>query len=122
MVVFLTGEEGGGEVFAETGEGGVGIGEFEEANFGVTDGQAESVINGVAMESGESEFLEKAMKRLGAADLVEHAHGRDVEGIGKSVTDGNRAVMAAVEIFGCIESFFGLVVGRNVGNDGAGEE
>ena len=120
--IFLTGEEGGGEVFAETGEGGVGVGEFEEADFGVTDGQAESVINGVAMESGESEFFEKSMKWFGAADLIEHTHGRDVERIGESVSDGNRAVMTPVEILGSVETFFSLVVGGNVGNDGAGEE
>ena len=75
----LIGEKSRGEVFAETGQGGVGVGEFKKIDFGISDGEAESVFGGLTVEGGQVELGEETMQRFRAADLIEHAHGRDVE-------------------------------------------
>ena len=108
-------------MFAEAGEGGKGIGEGEEGDFGISDGEAEAVFGGFAGES-EAEFSQKGMERFGTTDLVEHAHGGDVERAGEGVADGDRAVVAAVVVFRGIEAFLGLIIGGDVGDDGAGVE
>ena len=50
----LRGEEAEGLVFAEAGEGGVGVGEFEEAGFGVAEGEAEALVHGRLCEGGDA--------------------------------------------------------------------
>lgn len=80
-----------GVVVAEAGEGGEAVGEFGEGDFGVADGEAESVFRRGAGEGGEAEVGEEFVEGCGAAVLVEGAHGGDVEGVGEGVADGDGA-------------------------------
>ncbi len=56
-------EETEGVEDAETRESGVGVGEFEQADFAVSKGEAESVIVGRVIEGGDSALAKGAVER-----------------------------------------------------------
>lgn len=114
-------EKGDGAVLSESGEGGIGIGESEQGDFGISDGESESVLGRFAWE-GKSELAQKGVEWFGTADLVEHAHRGDIERACEGLADGDGSMVAAVIIFGSVQPFLGLVVGRDIRDDGAGVE
>ena len=107
---------------ALAGEGGVGVGQIEQADRGVAEGEAEAVGAGVGPDGGEAERGEQAVERFGAAELVELAHRGDVERAGERAADGDRAAVDVVVVLGRVEAAAGAEAGRHVGDDRAREE
>ena len=96
---FLVGEEAGGEEVPHASEGGVGVGEFEESDWGIAEGEAEAVGAGWLGEGSDARFLEEIAEFSGAAEGIEFAQSRNVEGAGECLADGNGTAVSAVVIF-----------------------
>ena len=106
---------------AEAGEGGVAIGEFEETDLGVAEGEAESVFGRGGGEAGEMKILHQAIVQPGrAADLIEQLHRGYVQRIREGMTDRDGAHEAAAEIHGLVGAGGGDVFDGGVGEDGRG--
>ena len=107
-------------MFAEAGEGGVGVGEFEEAGFGVADGEAEAVVRGRLGEGGEAAGLEELLQRRGAAEQRERFHGGDVERVGEGAAEAHGAEAVLAVVGGAEEAGGRGEIGGDVGDDGGG--
>jgi hypothetical protein len=91
--------EARGEEGAAASEAGVGGGELDEADWGVTDGESEAVVIWRVEERSEVEARgEKLVKGWRATDLVEHLDGGDIEGIGQRLARGDGAIEEAIII------------------------
>ena len=86
-------------MIAEAGEAGVGVGEFQQSNRRVANGQAESIGMWIAAEGAEAEAGEECMQWGGTAEGVEFAHGGDIERAGERAAERDRAAIGAVVVF-----------------------
>src|SRR5204862_2608230 len=76
-------------------EGGIGVDELVEPDFGIAQRHAETVVGGGAIERGETRTKQKA-QQIRNAEVGREGHGRDVFGSGKRLTCQERPALSPV--------------------------
>ena len=89
------------------GERGVGVGEFQQADGRVSEGEA---------EGGE-----QLVEWRGSAQGVQLTHGGDIERTGEGAAQGDRAAVGVVIVFRQIEALRGAERAGDIGKDGGGD-
>ena len=113
-------EEAEGMKDAEPRESGVGVGEFEQADFAVSEGEAESVIVGRVIEGRDSTLAKGAVEDFWPAREFQRADGGDIEGIAEGGAEADGTVESVVVIIRAVKAIWGGECGGDIWDNRGG--
>lgn len=112
-----TGDDADRLKFAVAGECGKKVCEFDQADFGVANGEPEAVFAGIARESGDSPRLKSALKGERPAEALQEPDGGNIEGTCEGFAHRDGTLAMARIILWAIRTSVGGKFDRDVRQD-----